>query len=419
MADSHPDSRDENDASQDENGVPNTDWSMSNAFDDESRVNAAMERVGGTLGLGGDGRSDSAGTSPSDTSQHAADRPADDVSSEEDDTTGDEGSGAGSPDASPESVSTDEEPAPAEKVVDDLLGESDTQRGAEGPADDVSSEEESPEDVSDEDVSDEGDETSREEPIEEPLPTSVRDEVQQTFPDTVIETKEDLSTRLEEARRKEQMVAVMDRLAEQDPALAEYVELRVQEEASHREAAFAAFEDVLSAPDPEQNPEAYADWKLEREKAQERQQQDAEQADQIEQTEQRVQDQMARSLKAARQQLGLGEEQFDRFVREVQRYTAGDERGNVPSDFGRRMYIALHAEGILQSAREKARQEGRTEGRQEARSEQQSRRLGDGLPTPDSSGSGPASDPTDEEAELADIGQSFDDQNVTADDFSL
>lgn len=393
------------------------DWSLDSALGHDDALNEAMDRVGANMGRSPE--DDATGDPSSDASGDASSAASDDA----------EGATGNAQEATGEAEEATGE-APEDKVVESLMGdEADSEADAsEGDASEAGAEAEADEDEAEDETEAEageaeagGAEAEGEEDAEEegrPLPSELADEAQMLFPNRVVETQGQLLDAVEQSRQHEQMFYAVDEIVEQDDALGTYLELRVQEDLGPARAARRAFDELLSAPDPNEDPKAWAQWKADREIAEREAEQDAQQEQSLDEAEERVQDQMSRSLQAARQQLGLSGEEYTRFVAEVQRLVAGDERGNVPSDFGKRMYVALHFEDILRRERQKAREEAHAEGRNEALDDQAQRRRGDGLPKPDGSRA-PADDLSEEEERLERIGDSFSESGASVEDFSI
>jgi hypothetical protein len=415
------------------------DWDLSSALGGQEALNDAMDRVGANLGRSGGPGSGSPGeetapdaTAEPDTGATGPDTTDSDPAGPGGETTDTGGSEKDEPISADEQLaeefsdltgantsSADEEAAPGSgKDTEGNLsgdGETDDETG-EGP----SAEEEATGEAADTDGETTDEETPDEEtPEAESLPTRLKDEVQMRFPDRVVETTEDLTEAIEEERELSDAMRMLDQVTEQKvPEMEDFVDLILNEDADPREAVLTAFQPYIESPDPTDDPDAYAEWKHQRKKAKERRQQEHEQEETLSEVESNIQDQMLQSLKGAKQQLDLDDSAFDRFVQETTLYLAGDRNGNLPPDFGKRMYIATHADQILSTVRQKAFEQGKKEGRQAAHEDERERRLGDGLPKPSGS-SEPATETTEREELLQSLGQSFDDAQLDVDDFSL
>lgn len=349
----------------------NQDWSWPQAYSEQNAFNEEVRQVGGDprdpLPTSGEGETASSQGADSDTQSS--------IPSERSGAPGEEGA---------EAEATDDEADADEARADD----------ADAP--------DSPDDEAGE---------AAEEKIEgaeegEPLPSQMQERVASLYPERVIETQEDLEAAIRDDREAAETLDHLDALVAEDDHLARYLELRVQEKLDNRAAAMRAMKELVEAPDPDEDPEAYADWKAERKLQEQRQQERKEREQQLSEAEERAQRQSVKSFKALKQKRDMSDEELDVFRRRVNTLLFGDDRGRVPPHQAEILYRGMHFDELVEERVEKAREEARREGRNEAIEEMQQRKRGDGLPKPRGSKTS-LEGLSDAERELAELGQSF------------
>lgn len=328
--------------------------------------------------------------------------------------------GAGMPG---EEDTADDETADQEGATDETEDETTADESEEdketAEEDDATAEEEETGTEDEEATDEEEEQPEDEEDLEaEPLPEDVQELAEEHLPGHVVETKEQLDEKLESLTETAKVFDVVDRLYEQDERLSEYTELVLQEDMSPMEAAFRAFGELFEAPDPQQDPEAYADWKAEREVAERERAQDEQEEDELDEVAERYENQTAASFQRLAEKKDMSEEELNTFKKKVNTLVYGDPNGHVPSDQAERLYFALNKDAIIDQVREEALEEGRRQGRNEKIDDETSGQKGDGLPNPDKSGAAEETR-TAEEEELAALGKQFEQTGATVEDFSL
>lgn len=173
-----------------------------------------------------------------------------------------------------------------------------------------------------------------------------------------------------------------------------------------QDAAAEAFGGLqITAPDPHEDPEGYADWKVE----QDRKKREAEEAQQKAQQNQGRQGQIAEQATSLFEQYvkreGLGQDEATKFLAEYRTLLGGDPHtGRLRGDLFDVIYRGLHHERLVNEAIDEAKIEGRNEGIDEVKNRHRER--GDGLPKPKSDG-GPAPERTPEQRERENMRRRF------------
>lgn len=310
------------------------------------------------------------------------------------------------PDATDEGLKEGEDDEPEAADDDEETPEDETPGDGDESLD---SEDEGAEDAGEEDPEETG----------EPLPEPIADEVQALYPERVVETTDQLTEAIEADRQSTALVSRVDQLLEEDPHLEKYMELRLQEDADPRAAAIRSMEELVTAPDPDEDPEGYADWKAERQLKEREQEQSQAEEEEVSQEVENFQQQTARSFQAYQQKHDLSDQELERFEQRVNTLVFGDQSGNVPSDQAERLARAVHADQYVhQDEVEQMLEEARREARNEAIEEMQSDQRGDGLPKPSGS-SEPTGEMSPEDEELQTIGNSFEERTTTVEDWAV
>jgi len=321
-------------------------------------------------------------------------------------------------DAESGAETTDEDPAKGDSTSPTETEDADAE---EVDADEVEADEadtdEADTDEADTDEAD-ADETGDEESGDAaPLPDPLRETAQELYPERVVEDTEQLQEAMAHDREIVKHFDVLDSVVEQDEHLAKYLELRVKEGADPRAAAVQAMQELVEAPDPHEDPEAYADWKHEKKLQEQRREQQENKEQELTEQEERFSRQSQQSFEAFAEKHDMGEEELQTFTQRVNTLVFGDQQGRVPSNQAEILWRGLHHEQLVEQARQEAFENGKQEGRNEAIDEEQSRRQGDGLPKFGGS-SKSTSELSDAEKELRNLGQSFEEAGADPNDFS-
>jgi hypothetical protein len=179
-------------------------------------------------------------------------------------------------------------------------------------------------------------------------------------------------------------------LMEERPDVGRYIEARL-EGSSPQEAAMAAADGLTSeAPDPDIDPEGYAEYKAEQARKEERSKHSEEAAQQRQKRQKQMRRQVQRDFQAFVDRHDMDDEEAQDFGETFSEVVQGDpKRGRTRSDMFDIVYRGLPDN--YESAIEEAREEGRVEGRNEVLEEQRRNPNGRGQSAPgggDSSGDG-------------------------------
>jgi len=176
-------------------------------------------------------------------------------------------------------------------------------------------------------------------------------------------------------------------LMEERPDVGRYIEARL-EGSSPQEAAMAAADGLTSeAPDPDIDPEGYAEYKAKQARKEERSKHSEEAAQQRQKRQKQMRRQVQRDFQAFVDRHDMDEEQAEDFGETFSEVVQGDpKRGQTRSDMFDIVYRGLPDN--YESAIEEAREEGRVEGRNEVLEEQRRNPNGRGQSAPAGGNSG-------------------------------
>jgi hypothetical protein len=176
-------------------------------------------------------------------------------------------------------------------------------------------------------------------------------------------------------------------LMEERPDVGRYIEARL-EGSSPQEAAMAAADGLTSeAPDPDIDPEGYAEYKAEQARKEERSKHSEEAAQQRQKRQKQMRRQVQRDFQAFVDRHDMDDEQAEDFGETFSEVVQGDpKRGQTRSDMFDIVYRGLPDN--YESAIEEAREEGRVEGRNEVLEEQRRNPNGRGQSAPAGGNSG-------------------------------
>jgi len=172
-------------------------------------------------------------------------------------------------------------------------------------------------------------------------------------------------------------------------------------------------DDFNALPDPQDDPEGYA--KALREQGKRQAMQEA-QRNEIESYKERqaarmdeIKGRVQQSIQTMQEDFGLEGKELAKAKREIRRYTQGDAEGLPPADLAATLYRGLHADDLIEQARE----EGRVEGRNEAHEQRKNRRAngGDGLTRFRSTSSGGEEAASENDEGLMDFARSLQHNN--------
>jgi len=180
---------------------------------------------------------------------------------------------------------------------------------------------ESPADESGDDAGEEGRDTTAIPDLTDLLPEGA-----------VVETIDDLRTHISLMADSHKALSLFNDLVEGDAALKSYLEMR-QAGKDSRFAASEAFSSLVEAPDPDLDPEGYADWVSERKLAdaerKRSEQADSEKNDLLKS----IADQAHKALAATVQKYGLDDDQADVLASKFRSIARGDlQTGKFPKD---------------------------------------------------------------------------------------
>lgn len=147
--------------------------------------------------------------------------------------------------------------------------------------------------------------------------------LREMLPESVIESEEDARTHIERLRTSDQAMQVFESLAEGDDALVAYIELRKQGK-TPRLAAIEAFAELTEVPDPDEDPEEYADWKAEQAVKAEREKHANEQRSRTEKEAKERAKAAQQVFDASMKRNGWTEDHAERIALAFQQMTAGD-----------------------------------------------------------------------------------------------
>ncbi|HEX7070996.1 MAG TPA: hypothetical protein VF190_09330, partial [Rhodothermales bacterium] len=126
------------------------------------------------------------------------------------------------------------------------------------------------------------------------------------MPGAVIDSEDALLEHVRAYRESHEVLARYEELAQKSPALQTYVEA-LSKGMDERVAAITAFGDLAKVPDPDEDPEAYAEWKAEQKAARVRAEYEASERTREQQRVERVANEAQQAFTAAVKRLQLGE----------------------------------------------------------------------------------------------------------------
>lgn len=225
----------------------------------------------------------------------------------------------------------------------------------------------------------EGEDIEGEEELEEAdegpqIPQEMMDEIRTRLPDVAINDEDDLLDTVEQMYEARQNLQFFDQLVSQDPNLQNYIQ-QVVDGTDPRMAAVEAFGDLTEAPDPEEDPEAYAEWRENRARQQERQKMETEEEKQQRKRMEAVRESAQKQFETFAQQVREQDEDFDpdQFRRTMLSIMMGDpESGRYPRQAFRVVYRGMKFEDAVEQAREEAYRKGRNDAFEEV--DEQSKR---------------------------------------------
>lgn len=195
-----------------------------------------------------------------------------------------------------------------------------------------------------------------EKPKEEAKEVAVLDltPFREALPGLVIEKPEDLVSIVTQLRDTKDVYDQMERLVSGDTALQTYLRLRT-EGTDASVAVIEAFGDKAQVPDKDEDPEAYANWKAEEARKEEREKAQQREIAKTKQIQERAAREAEQTLKAFTERM-KEVEGFDAksFVRTFNALTMGDELGRFRQDAFDIVYKGLNHDKILAEAVKKA-----------------------------------------------------------------